>query len=302
MGRPLRGGRPHGRGGSSVSERELFLPPVGHRPRRALGQNFLTDPGIRARIVEAVPAVAGGSVLEIGPGRGALTEGLVARSRSLGEPLILVELDRDLAEAHRARWADEATVTVVESDILKVRLTDLVADPGELVVVGNIPYNITTPILFHLLERPRPREILLMVQREVADRILAPEGDGAYGALSVGVRSVARVERVLSVPAGAFHPRPKVDSTVVRITPIRPEPLTEGEEATLRRLTRALFQWRRKQLGKILREQPELALPRALTEAVAEAEGFALTDRPETLSPEQMVSLARRLAPELSTP
>lgn len=289
-----------------MSSSPSFLPPEGHRPRRSLGQNFLVDRGIQARIVEAVPEVegaAGGMILEIGPGKGALTEGLAAR----GEPLLLVELDRELAAAHRVRWEGMDHVRVLEGDILQTRLAEVVPDPEALVVVGNIPYNITTPILFHLLEPPRPARILLMVQKEVGDRLMAPPGSGGYGALSVGVQTVARVERVLSVPAGAFRPRPKVDSVVLRITPLRPPPLSLEEEAALRTLTRALFQWRRKQIGTTLRKHPDLAAPDPATPdpatpdregragALLEALGIDPRTRPEELPPERFVTLARHL-------
>ncbi|CAN5779697.1 16S rRNA (adenine(1518)-N(6)/adenine(1519)-N(6))-dimethyltransferaseRsmA [soil metagenome] len=272
-----------------------FDPPSGHRPRRSLGQNFLVDRGIQARIVEAVPIVPGGTVLEIGPGKGALTGGLV----ELGVPLVLVELDETLATGHRDRWADHPHVTVLQRDILDVALEDVTADPERVTVVGNIPYNITTPILFHLLVRPRPAEILLMVQKEVADRMLAEPGTGGYGALSVGVRTVARVERVLAVPSGAFRPRPRVDSSVIRITPLRPELLTAGEEERLRVLTRALFQWRRKQLGKSLRDHPDLGMSREKAEAVLGEVGVEPRTRPEELDPDTFVALSRALSGSL---
>jgi 16S rRNA A1518/A1519 N6-dimethyltransferase RsmA/KsgA/DIM1 with predicted DNA glycosylase/AP lyase activity len=189
---------------------------------------------------------------------------------------------------------------------------------GALKIVGNIPYNVTTPILFHLLSRPRPAEILLMVQREVADRILAQPGGGEYGALTVGVRAVATAERVLQVPAGAFRPRPKVDSSVVRIVPRVPQDTTPGEEIALRRLTRAVFQWRRKQLGKILREHPDLADDRlragggtgsasesdagtrpegsaSLADRLLAAAGAEPSARPEEVSPDGFVRMARVL-------
>src|SRR5690606_26927902 len=123
----------------------------------------------------------------------------------------LVELDDALARELERAYRDRADVQVVHADILSVRPADLALDPSRLRVVGNIPYNITTPIVFHLLERPRPAVIVLMLQREVGERLTARQGTGAYGALAVGVRSVARVERVLDVPRTAFRPVPRVD-------------------------------------------------------------------------------------------
>jgi 16S rRNA (adenine1518-N6/adenine1519-N6)-dimethyltransferase len=264
---------------------------AGHQARRRFGQNFLVAPGIQRRIAEALGGDPEAPVLEIGPGKGALTRFLVDR----GGPLFLVEIDRDLAAAHRARYAAESRIRVLEHDILKVPLTEFAEDPSTLRVIGNIPYNITTPILFHLLERPRPAEILLMVQQEVADRILAAPGTSDFGALTVGVRTVADVSLVLRVPSGAFVPRPKVDSAVIRIVPITPEPLTLEEEQTLRLLTRSLFQWRRKQIGKSLRDHPELGVPVDHLRPLLDEVGVAATDRPETLSPERFVTLARGL-------
>jgi 16S rRNA (adenine1518-N6/adenine1519-N6)-dimethyltransferase len=207
-----------------------------------------------------------------------------------------VELDDVLAKTHAERWADRPDVAVIHDDVLRVTPDRITPNAEELVVVGNIPYNITTPILFHLLVRPRPAVILLMVQKEVADRMLAEPGTRGYGALTVGVRTVATVERVLSVPSGAFRPRPKVDSAVVRITPIHPAPLTLEEEGALRTLTRALFQWRRKQLGKSLRDHPDLQHDPATIAAALGAVGVEPRARPEVLSPSAFVALSRALS------
>jgi 16S rRNA (adenine1518-N6/adenine1519-N6)-dimethyltransferase len=261
------------------------------RPKRALGQNFLVDPNLRRRIAEEARIRPGETVLEVGPGRGALTGHLALQA----DRLVLVELDDDLAAALEERFRGDDHVEVVHRDVLQVSVADVTSEPGRLRVVGNIPYNLTTPILFHLLEPPRPVEILLTVQKEVADRILAEPGSREYGALSVGVRTVATVERVLAVPPGAFRPRPRVDSAVIRITPFRPPPLTPAEEASLRDLTRAVFQWRRKQLQKTLRDHPDLGLDRERVARLAERTGFDLTSRPETLSPEEFVRLSRAL-------
>jgi 16S rRNA (adenine1518-N6/adenine1519-N6)-dimethyltransferase len=258
------------------------------RAKRSLGQNFLVDRNIQRKIVAALGAAPTDEVLEVGPGRGALTNHLVGAVRRL----VLVEIDddlaRSLAEEHRGR----ADVVVVHRDVLDLDLASVSESPGELRVVGNIPYNITTPILFHLLERPRPRDIVLMVQDDVAARIAAPVGTKEYGALSVGVRTVASVERLFDVGRGAFRPVPGVDSAVIRIRPFVPPPLREDEEVRLRTLVRAAFQWRRKQLRKILRDHPDVARPAEVVEEVARAAGIALEDRPERLSPEQFVRLA----------
>lgn len=269
---------------------------MSRRPKRSLGQNFLNRPSVANRIVEEIDLCPGDTVLEIGPGRGALTEGLARRVGEVEGRLVLVELDDDLAADLRTRFQGDPRVDVLHEDILATRIADVVPRPEALEVVGNIPYNLTSPILFHILARPRPRGILLMVQREVAERILAEPGTREYGALSVGIRTVAQVEKVLSVPRTAFRPRPTVDSTVIRIRPFSPAPLDEREEGRLRDLTRALFQWRRKQLGKILRDHPDLGLSSDTIDRALAAASAIPRDRPETLSPAGFITLARAIS------
>ena len=259
------------------------------RAQKSLGQNFLVDPNLQRKIVDALAVGPDDEVLEIGPGRGALTRHLVGRPRRL----ILVELDDRLAADLRERWGERADVEIMHGDALAMDLPALTNRPHALKVVGNIPYNITSPLLFRLLARPRPAQILVMVQREVTDRLLAEPGTSEYGALAVGVRSVADVRRVLQVPRQAFRPIPGVDSSVIRITPHAPPRLTEAEERALRTLVRAGFQWRRKQLQKILREHPDLALDREHVERVEAETGLTLTDRPERLSPDELLALSR---------
>lgn len=263
-----------------------------HQARKSLGQNFLVDPNQQRRIVAALEAGPADAVLEIGPGRGALT-GLLAEAAGR---LFLVELDDILAEALRERFSDTAHVTVVHEDFTKVDVAALVGEPHALKVIGNIPYNITTPIIFRLLEPEiRPASIVLMIQREVADRIVAPAGTSEYGALSVGVRTVARVERLFHVGRNSFRPVPRVDSTVIRIEPIRPAPLSPQEERELRELTRVAFAWRRKQLQKTLRSAPAYALAAAEVAEVEARTGIALDLRPEDLEPAQFIALSAAL-------
>jgi 16S rRNA (adenine1518-N6/adenine1519-N6)-dimethyltransferase len=260
------------------------------RAKRSLGQNFLVDGNLQRKIVSALGATQADHVVEIGPGPGALTGHLV---EAVGH-LTLIELDRELAAALEQRFGGRPDVTVLQRDVLEVDLPSEIPGWEGVKVVGNIPYNITTPILFHLLERPRPAEIVLMVQREVADRITARAGEGGYGALSVGVRSVADPEFMFGVPRRAFRPVPKVESAVVRIVPHAPPRHTELEEERLRRLTRASFQWRRKQLQKTLRDHPEIGLPREVVARLGER--VDLTRRPETFSPEELLALSREIS------
>jgi 16S rRNA (adenine1518-N6/adenine1519-N6)-dimethyltransferase len=206
---------------------------------------------------------------------------------------VLVELDDELARRLAAEFADDPAVHVVHADILDVELDERSSEVPALKVIGNIPYNITTPILFSLLERrPRPRSIVLMVQREVAERIVAPPGSKTYGALAVGVQSVARAERVLNVGRNAFRPVPDVESTVVRITPFAPAASSRSSSRPPV-LTRAAFGQRRKQFQRILRDAYDLT-PDQIA-ALEESTGFDLRHRPETFSPEDFVRLAAEL-------
>lgn len=262
------------------------------RAKKSLGQNFLVDPTHQARIVGALDAGRDDEVVEIGPGTGALTHHLIGR---VGR-LVLIELDDELAARWKAELAEDTSADVVHSDALQVDLSALSRDPAALKVVGNIPYNITTPLIFWLLDRPvRPERIVLMIQREVADRIVAPAGDKQYGALSVGVRSVATVERLFHVPRGAFRPVPDVDSTVIRIIPLSPPPLDPAEAADLRELTRTAFGWRRKQMQKILRAAPGYGLEADDVAALGAEIGVSMDARPETLEPERFIALSRAL-------
>ena len=277
--------------------RQLPYPDDLPRAKRALGQNFLIDPNVQRKIVAALGAGPGDEVLEIGPGVGALTRHLAGRVRRL----VLVELDNALAARLREEFAGDPSVEVVNEDVLDVPLERITADPGRLKVIGNIPYNITTPILFGLLERrPRPAAIVLMVQREVADRILEPAGSKTYGALAVGVQAVADVSRVMNVSRDAFRPIPDVMSSVVRIVPHAPPRLSPEEETALRELTRAAFQQRRKQFQRILRDAYHLSVDDVAH--VGRAAGMDLVQRPETFSPQKFIDLARVLRDRTATP
>lgn len=259
--------------------------------KKSLGQNFLVERAYQERIVAALEPQPDDAVVEIGPGRGALTRHLVGRVRRL----VLVELDDALAAQWQTELGARPDVEVRHQDALTLDLTALDVAPARLKVIGNIPYHITSPLIFHLLQPGRRAAlIVLMVQREVAVRMLAPAGGRNYGALSVGVQTAARVERLFQVPRGAFRPVPGVDSTVVRLTPWQPPLLEPDEEADLRALTRAAFGWRRKQLQRILREAPGYELDPDQVAQLAAA-GFEPVARPESLAPAEFVRLMRAL-------
>jgi len=257
------------------------LPPI----RKSLGQHFLTDRRILQRIVDALDIQPDETVVEIGPGRGSLTEVLAPRASRL----ILVEYDRALAAMLRDRFASSATITVVEADVLTVRLGELAGGPYKL--VGNVPYYITTPILFHALEPPRPKRAVYLVQREVADRIVARPASKEYGALTVNVQAVATPTQVFRVAAGSFQPPPKVESAVVRIDPRDDPVIAPDEEPRFRRFVQDAFGLRRKQLKRVVRTIANL--PAERVDAVLTAAGLDPMARPEVLTPEEFARLLR---------
>jgi 16S rRNA (adenine1518-N6/adenine1519-N6)-dimethyltransferase len=260
--------------------------PRGHPPiRKSLGQHFLNDRRILQRIVDALELTGGETLIEIGPGRGSLTELLVP----VAHRLILIEYDRALAAKLRERYASSPSVSVVEADVLTVNLGDVAGGPYR--VVGNVPYYITTPILFHALDAPRPDRAVYLVQREVAERIVAAPGSDEYGALSVNVQAVAIARLLFRVAPGSFVPPPKVESATVRIEP-RPDPvIMPDEETVFRRFVRDAFGMRRKQMRRVLREVLSIDAERA--SALLESCGIDPAVRPETLSPEDFARVVR---------
>ena len=241
------------------------------------------DRTVLERIADALAPTRDDVVVEIGPGRGALTDLLSARAKRV----VAIELDRALVPYLRERYAAAGNVEVIERDVLDVKLSD-VAGPAYL-LAGNVPYYITTPILFHALERPRAARAVYLVQREVAERMVAAPGSRTYGALSVNVQAVARAELMGRVPAGAFRPPPAVESAIIRLTP-RPDPVVgESRESDFRTLVQECFGLRRKQMRRVLRTVARLDVESA--ERVLAIAGLDGEARPETLSPEDFARL-----------
>ncbi|QUV96509.1 16S rRNA (adenine(1518)-N(6)/adenine(1519)-N(6))-dimethyltransferase RsmA [Chloracidobacterium aggregatum] len=272
------------------------LPP----PRKRFGQHFLRDRHLLARIVAAAQVGPDDLVVEIGPGRGALTEMLLERAAGV----IAFELDRDLAAWLSVRFADRRWRLHV-GDVLEADLADCVAEAGAawgltsapVKVVANVPYNLSTPIVEKLLAaRHLWTDIVLMLQREVVWRLAAAPGTKDYGYFSVVVQAACEVTRLFDVPPGAFHPPPKVMSSVVRLTP-RPVAIVPPELMPyFCRVVSVAFEQRRKMLGGSLMR---LGLSRAdLLEGLARA-GIAPERRPETLSVEAFVRMAQGLAARL---
>lgn len=270
-----------------MAPREGPHPARGQHPpiRKSLGQHFLNDRRILERIVDALELTGSETVVEIGPGRGSLSDVLVNRARRL----VLIEFDRALAALLRERFASSPSVEVIEADVLTVDLGRVAA--GEFTLVGNVPYYITTPILFHALQAPRPARAVYLVQREVADRVAAAPGSDAYGALSVNVQAVARARMLFRVAPGAFVPPPKVESAVIRIDPRSDPAVAPSEESAFRRFVQDAFGMRRKQLRRVLRELLDIEAARA--EAILAEAGLEPAARPETLSSEAFAALFR---------
>ncbi|MDX9842605.1 MAG: 16S rRNA (adenine(1518)-N(6)/adenine(1519)-N(6))-dimethyltransferase RsmA [Aquabacterium sp.] len=216
----------------------------GHIARKRFGQNFLVDHGVIDEIVRAIAPQPGQTLVEIGPGLGALTNPVVERS----EKLTVIELDRDLA----ARLRKRPELNVIESDVLKVDFGQLAQEAGQkLRLIGNLPYNISSPILFHLL--PWADQVVdqhFMLQKEVVDRMVATPGNKDYSRLSVMLQWRYQMECVVDVPPGSFDPPPKVDSAVVRMIPLADPPAVDLPEFT--KMVAVAFSQRRKILRHTL--------------------------------------------------
>jgi 16S rRNA (adenine1518-N6/adenine1519-N6)-dimethyltransferase len=221
-----------------------------HHPRKRFGQNFLHDPYVIGRIVGAVDPQPGETLVEIGPGRGAITAGLLARAGALHA----VELDRDLVGPLAQRFGTEG-LRVHQADALTFDLCGLAPADGRLRLVGNLPYNISTPLLFRFLEQAGCiRDMHLMLQREVVERITAESGSKTYGRLSVMIQAYCRAEMLFLIRPGAFTPAPKVDSALLRLVPHRPLPHPIADPAFFSRLVAAAFAQRRKTLRNTLKD------------------------------------------------
>ncbi len=217
---------------------------MSHVARKRFGQHFLHDSAIIDAIVRAIAPRPGEALIEIGPGLGALTQPLLKR----GGALTVIELDRDLAQ----RWRARAGVTAIEADVLRVDFAALRAQaPGPLRIVGNLPYNISTPILFHLLAAvDSVADQHFMLQKEVVERMTATPGHKAYGRLTVMLQWRYRIDALLDVPAQAFDPPPRVESAVVRMVPLSPAPAVNAQR--LGDIVTVAFSQRRKLLRHTL--------------------------------------------------
>lgn len=250
-----------------------------HKPRKRFGQNFLIDQQVIGQIVSAINPTPEENLIEIGPGMAAITEHLV----KLCPSMTLVELDRDLIEFLNQKLIDYPAVTIINSDALKTDF-DALYQGEKMRLVGNLPYNISTPLLFHLLEtREKIRDMHFMLQREVVDRLSAAPGQKSYGRLSVMIQYHCRVMPLIPVPPTSFNPAPKVQSAVVRLTPYSELPYKADNLKLLSQIVSLCFQQRRKTLKNCLNTFMDFISP--------DSTSVDLTKRPEQLSVKEFVDL-----------
>lgn len=252
--------------------------------KKRFGQHFLHDPRVIARILTALDPKPGDRIVEIGPGRGALTAPLIARIGTLD----VIEIDRDVVAPLRAACGDAPGLTLHLADALAFDFRALAPPDGRLRLVGNLPYNISTPLLFHLLEQADAvQDMLFMLQKEVVDRMAAGPGEDDYGRLSVALAARAEVQHLFDVGPGAFNPPPQVDSAVVRLVP-RPPAFEIHDPALFDRVVTAAFGQRRKQLGNSLRSIADAEIFRTV--------GIDPRERAEQLSAADFARLANAVA------
>lgn len=251
-----------------------------HVARKRFGQNFLHDQSIIARIVRCIAPLTEDDIIEIGPGQGALTYPLL---KEIGH-LRAIEIDRDLIPRLRAIAPRYGKLDIIEADVLSVDFTALAKD-GPIRLVGNLPYNISSPILFHALTHAAViRDMHFMLQKEVVDRMGASHGNKDYGRLTVMLQSRVRVEPQFIVPPGSFTPAPKVNSAIVRLIPLTADELVPHDPHRLDQIVRAAFQQRRKTLRN--------SVAGVLTNAQLEAQGIDPGLRAEQVSVADYLKLA----------
>ncbi|WP_166424173.1 16S rRNA (adenine(1518)-N(6)/adenine(1519)-N(6))-dimethyltransferase RsmA [Paraglaciecola sp. 20A4] len=224
---------------------------LGHTARKRFGQNFLHDAYVIDQIVSAINPQVGQNVVEIGPGLGALTEPVC----DIIDKLTVVELDRDLAQRLRTHPFIANKLNIIEQDALKYDFSELFSEEQPLRVFGNLPYNISTPLMFHLFSfAHKVQDMHFMLQKEVVNRLAASPGNKSYGRLSVMAQYHCHIMPVIHVPPSAFNPPPKVDSAVVRLMPHKVKPVSVISEESLNKVCAQAFNQRRKTIRNSLKE------------------------------------------------
>ncbi|TXS90839.1 16S rRNA (adenine(1518)-N(6)/adenine(1519)-N(6))-dimethyltransferase RsmA [Parahaliea maris] len=250
--------------------------PPRHFPRKRFGQNFLEDTSVIGRIADAIQPREADHLVEIGPGQGALTEALI----TLGCRLDVVELDRDLVTGLLAAFSIYPGFKLHSADALKFDFASLAGDERPLRIVGNLPYNISTPLIFRLLEfAPLIQDMHFMLQLEVVQRLAAEPGSKAWGRLGIMAQYLCEVEHLFDVPPEAFYPPPKVQSAIVRLVPRQSSPWPECNPKSLKRVVQSAFAQRRKTLRNNLKGMMDDAGLQALgLDPGARAETLELVD------------------------
>ena len=256
----------------------------GHKARKRFGQNFLHDQYVIGKIVKAISPKATDCLVEIGPGMGALTEPLLEASGKLD----VVELDRDLIPILRTKFFNYPDFRIHEGDALKFDFNTILEPGQRLRIVGNLPYNISTPLIFHFLSHHKMvQDMHFMLQKEVVERLGAGPGTGDYGRLSIMAQYYCKVEPLFVVGPGAFNPPPKVDSAIVRMEPYIELPFPAKDHKVLERVVREAFSMRRKTIRNTLKN--------LIDSATLETIGIDTGLRPENLSLEQYVTIADKV-------
>ena len=253
---------------------------MNHRPRKRFGQHFLHDRGVIERIVRAINPQPTDTIVEIGPGEGVLTHPLVPQCKQFHA----IEIDRDLAASLVTHYNQDPHVLIHQGDALKVDICSLAQPDEKIRLVGNLPYNVSTALLFHFMRHINCIEDMhFMLQKEVVDRIVASPGSKSYGRLSILIQMLCDVESLFDIGPGAFRPPPKVWSAVIRLQP-RQQPLIGKEKIrALEQFGQGLFSQRRKTLRKILQG--------SISVDALESLGIDSSRRPETLALEEIVAL-----------
>ncbi len=273
----------------SRKEIESHLRALGTHPKHRFGQNFMTDGNIVRQIADAAELKDFDQVIEVGPGTGTLTDELLPRCARL----VAVEVDRDLSQHLRTRFAAETKFELIEGDALSGKhavnetLQDLILRGGSWKLVANLPYNIASPLIIELLILG-VETLVFTVQKEVADRLKASASDDAYGPLSVMASALAQVEVLRTIPPGVFWPAPKIDSALVRMRRREPRLMPTFDPRGFGTFVHAVFSYRRKTLKRALTEAGHDAA------ALLDGTGIDPTVRPEVLTPDQLLQLHRR--------
>ncbi|MCB1662908.1 MAG: 16S rRNA (adenine(1518)-N(6)/adenine(1519)-N(6))-dimethyltransferase RsmA [Pseudomonadales bacterium] len=259
--------------------------PAGHQARKRFGQNFLEDANIIRAIIRIINPKPQQALVEIGPGLGALTELLL---ETTGGHLAVVELDRDLIPVLRTKFFNYPHLRIHQADALKFDFPSLAQAEQKLRIVGNLPYNISTPLIFHLISCASSiQDMHFMLQKEVVERLAAQPGCKDYGRLGIMVQYHCRVESLLDVPPTAFNPRPKVESAVVKLTPYMKPPIPARDIEVFEKVVRSAFAQRRKTLRNNLKSM--------ITDAQLEALNIDPSIRAENLTLQNFVAISDTL-------